>query len=296
MTRVMSGEVIPLRAATGASAQDEAAPARRIIRRQLTYPEGMSLATLKETCVEQMRLLERYEGRVTAMLAKSLLDGLPPIETWVGIILGSDPDAPDIMVDVGPREQAIHATSVWPLIERALIEPPLAERLDVVVEAEGVVSLLSVDVSPALPVTRAQAQAMDLPVHLLFAKGEAFASVREEETTVDGLLAAWTEHRRLVDERIDDVLEDLRKAITRHELVELAGVVLSLGEEGRAVTAVTRAQARKLVAHHPMLARKLDAPGRVFRMQDSREQMALPIVVWAKGHVSVQPRDVVAWG
>jgi hypothetical protein len=287
----MSGEVIPLRP----RAPEAGLPRRRVVRQRLTYPEGMAPEAVRRACLEQLRMLERHEGFLSATLAKALLGGLPPVETWVGVILGSDADPAEVMVELGPREQAVYATEVWPAIARALSHPPAPGRLQVVVEAEGVVSLLSVDVSPALPVTRSQAQAMDLPAHLLFAKGEAFASVRDEARTVEGLLAAWDEHHRLVEDRVDDVLEDLRKAVGRHELAELAGVVLSLGQEGRAAAAVTRAQARKLVSHHPALARKLEEPARIARADGGSKEFALPIVVWAKGHVSVQSRDVVAW-
>jgi hypothetical protein len=287
----MSGEVIPLRRDAPAAALRQ----RRVIRQRITYPAGMPPDAVREACVAQFRMLERHEGRLTATLAKALLEGLPPIETWVGVILGSATDPADVMVELGSRAQAVYATQVWPAIARGLSDEPVPGRLAVVVEAEGVVSLLSVDVSPALPVTRSQAQALDLPVHLLFAKGEAFASVGDETRTVDGLLAAWDEHHRLVAERVDEVLEDLRKAIARHELADLAGVLLSLGQEGRAATAVTRAQARKLVSHHPALVRKLEEPARIARTEAGFEEIALPIVVWAKGHVSVQSRDVVAW-
>jgi hypothetical protein len=287
----MSGEVIPLRRSTPPAGL----PWRRIVRQRITYPEGMPPDAVREACLAQFRMLERHEGLLTATLAKALLEGLPPVETWVGVILGSETNPADVMVELGSRAQAVYATQVWPAIARGLSDAPVPGRLAVVVEAEGVVSLLSVDVSPALPVTRSQAQAMDVPVHLLFAKGEAFASVRDETRTVEGLLAAWNEHHRLVGERADEVLEDLRKAIARHELAELAGVLLALGQEGRAATAVTRAQARKLVRHHPALVRKLEEPARVTRTAAGREEIALPIVVWAKGHVSVQSRDVVAW-
>jgi hypothetical protein len=287
----MSGEVIPLRPGAPAAGL----PPRRVVRQRLTYPEGMSRDAVRKACVEQHRMLERHEGHLTATLAKALLEGLPPVETWVGVILGSGSTPEDVMVELGSREQAVYATQVWPTIARALSGTPAPGRLAVVVEAGGVVSLLSVDVSPALPVTRSQAQAMDLPTHLLFAKGDAFSSVRDEEPTVEGLLAAWDEHHRLVEERVDDVLEDLRKAVTRHELADLAGVLLSLGKEGSAAAAVARAQARKVVTHHPSLVRKLEEPARVARAPDGSEELALPIVVWAKGHVSVQTRDVVAW-
>jgi hypothetical protein len=293
----MSGEVIPLRRTALAPSQcDGTELVGRVFPRKITYPSGMNMEAVRQACAEQSRLLDRYEGRLTAVLAKALADGLPPTEAWVGVIIGPDADAPDYLVELGPREQAVQATAVWPSISRALEDHPPPERLDVVVESDGVVSLLSVEATPTLPVTRGQAEAMDLPAHLLFARGEAFASVREEPTTVEGLLAAWTEHRKLVDERIDDVLEDLRKTLASHPLADCAGVVLSLGEEGRAVTAVTRAQASKVLAHHPILARRLEGKGRVRQTRappKTHEEMALPIVVWAKGHISVQWRDVV---
>jgi hypothetical protein len=56
---------------------------------------------------------------------------------------------------------------------------------------------------------------------------------------------------------------------------------------------VPREMARRLVAHEPFLARKLDRPARRFTIQRTGEdRLGLPIVVWARGHVSVQARDV----
>ena len=182
--------------------------------------------------------------------------------------------------------------SPWVSICSALREPPIPDRLDIVVEAQLVVGLISLDIDPALPVTRKQAEAANLPAHLL-AKGEAFASVGDEEPKYDVLLAAWEEHRRLVDAQGDELLDRLREASARTPLDRLAGVVLALGPEGSAVSAVTREQTMKLVAEKPFLERKLARPAGREKLTDGREVLGVPIVTWAKGHVSVQTREVV---
>ena len=60
--------------------------------------------------------------------------------------------------------KAIEIAQPWPSIDRGLREPSLPDRLDVIVEAMQVIGLLSVDVDPALPVTRKQAEAAKLRI------------------------------------------------------------------------------------------------------------------------------------
>ncbi len=57
--------------------------------------------------------------------------------------------------------------------------------------------------------TRRQAEAANLPGHLLFARGEAFASLVPEPADERSLLEAFVLHRRLVDEHADEVLDAL---------------------------------------------------------------------------------------
>ena len=152
---------------------------------------------------------------------------------------------------------------------------------------------MSIDVDPALPVTRKQAEAANLPAHLLFAKGEAFASVGEEPADGKALLAAFEAHRNLLEENSDDLLDRLRTTAVRTPLEECTGVVLALGPDGNAVSIVTREQAHRLVADKPFLARKLARKASPGKLSDGRDIISIPIVVWAKGHVSVQTRDVV---
>ena len=47
------------------------------------------------------------------------------------------------------------------------------------------------------------------------------------------------------------------------------------------------------MADKPFLARKLARKASPGKLSDGRDIIAIPIVVWAKGHVSVQTRDVV---
>lgn len=169
----------------------------------------------------------------------------------------------------------------------------MPDRLDVVIHTRFVGLVISLDVEPALPVTRKQAEAAHLPTHLLFAKGDSFVSVGDPPVDESSLLGAWTEHRRLVEEHCDEVLEDLRKVAARQELADCVGVVLQLGEEGRAVSVVTRDQARKVLDFQPFLARKMERRPATGKAADGREVTAFPIVVWAKGHLSVQSRDIV---
>jgi hypothetical protein len=288
----MSSKVIPLRRAPAKA--DEGTRRPKAIARVLSHSPGMSQEDIANAAREQERVIAEYEPRLTAMVAKIIADKLPPVETWVGAIFTTeDEDDDGVLVEVTPRDQAIDATKTWTAIEKGLRAPPLPDRLDIVVEAQLVVGLVSIDVEPALPVTRKQAEAVNLPTHLLFAKGEAFASVGDESSTYETLLAAYREHKRLVDEHSDELLEKLREASVRDPLDECAGVILALGPDGNAVSVVRREQAMKLIAEKPFLERKLTRPASTDELDDGREILSFPIVVWAKGHVSVQMRDVV---
>jgi hypothetical protein len=286
----MSDKVLPLR--HGMTGGGQSLPPA--VLRVMSLPRGTSDEVVTEARREHMRLLQEHEPKLTALVAKVVHERLPPIESWVGVVLSSpSPDDPNVFIDIGPREHGLEAAKVWPAIHQALRQPPLTDRLDVMLEAKGIVLLLSLDTEPALPVTRGQAEAINLPVELLFAKGEAFTSVRGDPVDDRELLAALLEHKRLLDVHGDDLIEDARKASFVHELATCAGVVLSLGEGGRAATVVTRDKARRVVAQHPFLARKLDRPPRVTLLESGRTVTTLPIVVWAKGHISVQSRELV---
>ncbi len=291
----MSSKVIPLRRSSASAGGSEDRNRRpKAIPRVLSHTPGMTKETIADACREQERVIAEHEPRLTAMVAKIIADKLPPIETWVGAIFTTeDEDDEGVLVEVTSRQQAIDATKTWTSIEKGLRAPPLPDRLDIVVEAQLVVGLVSIDVEPALPVTRRQAEAVNLPTHLLFAKGEAFASVGDEPSTYETLLAAYQEHKRLVDEHSEDLLDKLREASARSVLDECAGIILALGPDGNAVSVVRREQALKLVAEKPFLERKLTRPQSTDELEDGREVLSFPIVVWAKGHVSVQMREVV---
>jgi len=287
----MSRKVVPLRPS---SEPGDASLRPRTIPRVISHQPGLPREELVEACREQERLIHQHEPRLTAMVAKILQDKLPPIESWVGAVLtSSDPTDEEDLVEVAPREQAIEIAEPWPSIHRGLLEPPLPDRLDVIVEAHLVIGLLSIDVEPALPVTRKQAEAANLPAHLLFAKGDAFASVGDEPADGKTLLEAFTHHRTLVEDNSEELLERLRTTAIRTPLEDCTGVVLALGPDGNAVSIVTREQAGKLLADRPFLARKLGRRGSPGKLDDGRDIITIPIVVWAKGHVSVQTRDVV---
>lgn len=291
----MTRKVVPLRGGAPPGDATEARP--KTIPRVVSHLPGLSKEALVAACREHERLIEEYEPRLTAMVAKILHDKLPPIEQWVAAIMTSsspEDEQEGDLVEVAPREQALDVTQPWASIHKALREPPLPDRLDVVVEAQLVVGLVSVDIEPALPVTRRHAEAVNLPVHLLFAKGDAFASVGEGPASYEDLLAAWQEHKRLVEEQSDELLYKLREATLKQALDKVAGIVLALGPDGNAVSVVTREQAMKLVAGKPFLERKLTRGATAGKLRDGRDILAIPIVVWAKGHVSVQTREVVA--
>ena len=290
----MSSKVVPLR--PEAPPKDDGRTRPRLLPRVISHMPGMERDALVAACNEQEKLILQYEPRLTAFVAKILVDRLPPIEQWVAAVLTSPADEDDDdgdLVEIAPREQAIEIAQPWPSIHTGLREPPLPDRLDIVVEAQQVIGLVSLDVEPALPVTRKQAEAANLPAHLLFARGEAFASLAEEAADEDALKAAFEEHRTLVDENSEELLDHLRKMSGTTPLAQCAGVVLALGPDGNAVSAVTREQSRKLVAEQPFLARKLDRGTVSGKMPDGRDILSIPIVVWAKGHVSIQTREVV---
>jgi hypothetical protein len=288
----VSKKVVPLR--PNALPGEDNAVRPRAIPRVISHQPGLTREGLIEACKLQEQLILKYEARLTAMVAKILVDKLPPIETWVAAVLTSPaPGDEEDLVEIAPREQAIEIAQPWPSIHKGLHEPPLADRLDVIVEADQVIGLVSIEVEPALPVTRKQAEAANLPAHLLFAKGEAFASVGEEPADGKALMAAFEAHRALLEENSEDLLDRLRTTAVRTPLEECTGVVLALGPEGNAVSVVTREQALRLVAEKPFLARKLGRRGSPGKLSDGRDIISIPIVVWAKGHVSMQTRDVV---
>jgi hypothetical protein len=289
----MNRKVIPLR--PPAPPTRDAGPQPRAIPRVLSHLPGMTREAIVQAAHEHERLIDHYEPRLTAQVAKLLHEKLPPLETWVAAILTSpvEGDEEDL-VEIAPREQAIDVAKPWHSIHAALQETPAPDRLDIIVEAKLAIGLVSLDVEPALPVTRRVAEAVNLPAHLLFAKGEAFASVGEEPAAVETLLAAWEEHRKLLEEQSDELLERIREKSGRWPIDQCAGVVLSLGPDGHATSVVTRDQALKVVAHEPFLARKLGRPTPPWKLPDGRNAVTLPIVVWAKGHLSVNARDVVA--
>jgi hypothetical protein len=288
----VSRKVVPLRPTP--SPEDDATVRPRAIPRVISHQPGVSREELVKACREQEALILKYEARLTAMVSKILQDKLPPIETWVAAVLTSPaPGDDEDLVEIAPRDQAIEIAQPWPSIYKGLKEPPMTDRLDVIVEVGQVIGLVSIDVEPALPVTRKQAEAANLPAHLLFARGEAFASVGEEVADGKALLAAFEAHRALVEENGDDLLDRLRTSAVHIPLEDCTGVVLALGPDGNAVSIVTRQKAGKLLADKPFLARKLTRKGSPGKLSDGRDIITIPIVVWAKGHVSVQTRDVV---
>jgi hypothetical protein len=292
----MSDVVIPLRPASATEPSSRAAgPLPPVHPRALTYPAGTTQEQIRAASAVHLKLIEDHLPKITALVARILHDRLPALEQWVGALLGSPgPDGDEPLCEIGPRSTAIEFAETLPLIQQVLREPPIPDRLDTVVEAEDVVVLASIDIRPALPVTRKQAEALHLPAQLLFAKGDAFTSVRDEPADLASLQAAFEEHVRVSELHDEELLEDLARARSQHPIEECAGVVLSLGEEGRAVTVLARETARRLLVHHPFLDRKLIEATLVTPMEDGRKRYTLPVVVWAKGHVSVQTRDVAA--
>ncbi len=290
----MNPKVVPLRPQPVDDA-DEIRP--RLVPRVISHPPGMAKEEIFNACKEHEKLILKYEARLTAMVAKAMVDKLPPIEQWVGAVLTvpdpeEEPGEEDV-VELAPRDQAIEIAEPWASIREALKEKPPVDRLDVVVEHSAVIGLVSMEVEPALPVTRKQAEAANLPAHLLFAKGEAFASVGEEPADGKALLAAFEAHRALLEESSDELLERLRTFAVRTPLEECTGVVLALGPEGNATSFVTREQARRLVVDKPFLQRRLERRNSPGTLGDGRDIVAIPIVIWAKGHVSVQSREIV---
>lgn len=288
----MSSKVVQLRPAPPARGDRKMRP--RMVPRVISHVPGLSDEDLRKGLHEHEELILKHEARLTTMIAKILVDHLPPIEDWVAAVLITPPEDGDgDLVELAPRPDAIEIAEPWPSIHKGLKEPPLADRLDVIVEARDVIALVSFDVEPALPVTRRQAEAANLPAHLLFARGEAFAALGEEPANEESLREAFLEHRNLLEENSDELLDHMRRLSSKTKLADAAGVVLALGPDGNAVSAVTREQSRKLVADKPFLERKLDRGAVSGQMNDGRDILSIPIVVWAKGHVSVQTREVV---
>ena len=258
--------------------------------RTVTYPRDVPDRDVAPACRELARLARAHEGPLHAMAAAVLLGGAAPREACGGVVLTSPgPDGEEPLVRVVPREAALRIAQGWADVRRALAGPSAPGRLDLLVEAGWVLGVASLDLDLTLPVRRAQAEAMHLPARLLFAKGAAFASVRDEPADVGTLLAAWVEHGRVLDLREDDLVEALGVLAATRELGDCAGVVLSFGGDDRAVAAVPRAEARALVVAHPALARRLDECDR--GAPDDGEQV-VPVVVWAGGHLSVRRRRV----
>jgi hypothetical protein len=264
--RAMSGKVVPIRSSGAADARPtpDANTRPRLMPRVVSHTPGLSREAIFAGCAEQEKQILRYEARLTSLVAQLLVDGLPPVEDWVAAVLTTPTtDGQGDVVEIAPREHAIEIARPWPSICAALKEPSLPDRLDVMVETDETIGLVSFDPEPALPVTRPQAEAANLPGHLLFARGEAFASLAPEPADEASLLE------------------------------DLAGVLLALGPDGNAVSAVTREQARRLLEGKPVLARKLDRGAISGATDDGRDILSVPVIVWAKGHVSVQTRELV---
>lgn len=269
----------------------------RLVPRVVSHAPGMSREAIHAGRAEHERLVLRHEARLTSLVAQIVVDELPPLEDWVAAVLTTRTSEPEgsegVVVEVTSREHAIEIMEAWSCIRGALSEPAPPDRLDVIVETGRTIGLISFDPEPALPVTRHQAEEANLPGHLLFARGEAFASLTPEPADERSLLEAFILHRRLVDEQADEVLDALVRKTARTQLEELAGVVLALGPDGDAVSAVTREQSRRLVKGKPLLARKLDRGAIAGATDDGRDILSIPVIVWAKGHVSVQTRELV---
>jgi hypothetical protein len=266
-----------------------------IITRLITPPPGLSNEEVyaMERKVHLVLLIENL-FKLSGQVARVLLDKLGPVENFCGAVFDADEETKEVVVHVAPRELAIESLGDGPWgseTRERLAVPFLPDRLDVIVESKMMLVLASAEIFPAFPVTRAQAESMNLPAQLLFAKGDAFVSVGEAPVDDATLIDAVVTHNELVEESMEEIFTEAVKAMRKHDLRHCAGVVLALGPEGHAITVVPREMARKLVAHEPLLARKLDRPAREFTTRSGDERFGFPIVVWAKGHVSVQMRD-----
>jgi hypothetical protein len=267
-----------------------------ILTRLITPPPNLSndeIYALERST--HLVLLAKNLFKLSAQMARVLLDKQGPVENWCGAVFDADDSTPEVIVNVAPRDVTIESLGdgPWGSETRERLKLPfLPDRLDVIVEAKLMLVLASVELFPAFPVTRAQAESMNLPAQLLFAKGEAFASVGEVVPDDAALLEVIEAHNELVEDSMEELFTEAVKTMRKHDLRACAGVVLSLGPEGHAVTVVPREMAKRLLAHEPFLARKLDRPAREFTMSTSGdERFEFPVVVWAKGHVSVQSRD-----
>jgi hypothetical protein len=100
---------------------------------------------------------------------------------------------------------------------------------------------------------------------------------------VDALEAVWKEHRALAEVQAEPMIDRVAERCLLAGAVDapdLAGVILDLGADARVAAVVPLHQAARLCAHHPFLASRLE------RLAEATH--ALPIVVWAAGHLSVQ--------
>lgn len=266
--------------------------------RLLTPPPGMSPddAYALERRVH-LKLIVENEAKLSGKVARMLLEKQGPIEGWCGAIFDADPEngQDQIEVHIAKRDFTIDSLGDGPWgseTRERLAVPFMTDRLDTIVEAQMMLLLASIEVYPAFPVTRAHAEAMNLPPQLLFAKGEAFLTVGEAVPDEEVLTDAVNVHNELIEENMQELFMEAIKAMQKHDLRQCAGVVLALGPEGHAITVVPREMAKRLVSHEPFLARKLDRASREFKVPRTGEmRLGFPIVVWAKGHVSVQLRD-----
>ncbi len=240
------------------------------------------------------QLLVSLEPRLSAKVASVIVEGRVPLQGWIAAVRGDERHgAGDATIEMVPRSLASELTRPWPAIRSQLMQAPPPDRLDVIVETGQAVALMAFDPAPALPVTRAEAEAANLPPHLLFARGEAFASLHPEVMEEGKLALALASHRALVDDAGEELAESFRFATDHAPPGALVGVVLALGPEGRAVSVVTREQSRRLVRGKPLLVHRLERPAVLLATRARAELWRVPVVVWAKGHVSVQTRELV---
>src|SRR5580704_5348472 len=143
----MTRKIIPLRRPPPVS--KDGGPQPRAIPRVLSHLPGMAKEAIVAAAREHERLIDHYEPRLTALVAKIIHDKLPPVETWVAAILTSPvPGDEEDLVEIAPREQAIDVAKPWHSVHAALREPATPDRLDIVVEAKLAIGLVSFDVEP----------------------------------------------------------------------------------------------------------------------------------------------------
>ena len=292
----------PRRSSPCARAPDRDAgdgPRPRTIPRVISHPPGSRRRSSSRPAGEQERSSRKYEPRLTAMVAKILQDKLPPIETWVGGRAhvaeaggrgGPRRDRrrasrPSRSPSRGRRSTGACASRRCPTASTSSSRRMHGHRARLDGRGPGAAGDPQAGRGREPPGAPALRQGRGVRVGGRRAGGRQGAPRRPSRRT--GASS---------DENSDELLDRLRDHRRPHPA---RGVrrgrpgARPRGQRGaRSSRASRRRSSWRTSRSWRASSRRTGSPG---KLADGREIIAIPIVVWAKGHVSVQTARSWRW-